>query len=347
MDQQVKIAVIGAGSWGRNHIKTLYELNTLGAIIESDQKVQNELESLYPNTIVDGSINETLVAQMDGVVIATPPPSHFDLTKHVISMGKPVLVEKPLVLSMKEAEALKLYVKEFAGRLMVGHLLLFHPAIIKMKLLLEEGFLGDLQYIYSNRLNLGKVRKNENVFWSFAPHDISIFQFMLNELPLDVTSVGGAFLQDDIHDTSITYFKYPSGVQGHIFVNWLHPFKEHRLVLIGSKGSLHFEDSKTAKPLIYYEKNNGDSPLDLNQSRGELIEYENEMPLTNELKYFINCIRGAPIEKANIDSGIEVIKILELASNSLTTKSKLSPISKPPKIVPVRPVGGPSSEGLR
>jgi len=326
MNQPVKIAVIGAGNWGKNHIKTLNSLNALGAIIEPNSEIQKKIKSQYPNTIVESLIDQTLISKMDGIVIATPPATHLELAIQVLSLGKPVLIEKPMVLSNDEATVLKEHAVITKGKIMVGHLLLFHPAILKMKSLLEDGFLGNLQYIYSNRLNLGQVRANENVFWSFAPHDISIFQFMLNEFPSNVTSVGGAFLQEDIHDTSITYFKYPSGVQGHIFVNWLHPFKEHRLVMIGSKGSLHFEDSISSKPLIYFKKNNGDSPLDLNQNSGESIEYDNDLPLTNELKYFMDCIQGAPIDRANLESGIEVIKILEMASNSLNKKpSALSP----------------------
>ena len=316
----IKICVIGAGSWGKNHIKTLKSLNALGAIIDSDPSVRIEMKRQYNKIIVEGSIDESIMTRMDGIVIATPPSTHFKLAKQIISMGKPLLVEKPMVLSMAEAMQLNDHLDQADGTLMVGHLLLFHPAIIKMKSILDNGLLGDLQYIYSNRLNLGKVRENENVFWSFAPHDISIFQFMLDEFPIEVSSKGGAFLQKNIHDSSMTYFKYPSGVHGHIFVNWLHPFKEHRLVMIGSKGSLHFEDSISAKPLIYYEKKNGESPLDLNQNIGELIEYEDELPLTNELKYFIDCIKGAPIKIANIKDGIEVIKILEKGKISLNNK---------------------------
>lgn len=329
----MKIGVIGGGNWGKNHVKTLISLNAFGGLVDPDQRIRNEIKDLCPNVVLKDKMDAPFVDQMDGIVIATPPTTHLELAKEVIALGKPLLVEKPMVLSVKEGEELNNQIIKFDGKLMVGHLLLFHPAIMKMKSLLKDGLLGDLKYIYSNRLNLGKVRKNENVFWSFAPHDISIFQFMLNEFPSEVSSKGGAFLQNDIHDTSLTYFKYPSGVHAHIFVNWLHPFKEHRLVMIGSKGSLHFEGSMVAKPLKFFKKQNGDSPLDLSQHPAELIEYPNELPLTNELKYFMEYIRGATIEKANLESGIEVIKILEMASDSLnknaTTVSPFTPASPP------------------
>jgi len=314
---------VGAGAWGQNHIRTLHGLNALGAIVESDEKRSDKVLSEYNKTKVVKNLKELDSNKIDGVVIATPAPTHLKLAKRSISLGFPTLIEKPLVLSVREAEELHHHTNDHNGKVMVGHLLLFHPAIIKMKLLVEEGFLGDLQYVYSNRLNFGKVRENENVFWSFAPHDISIFQYFLGEFPAEVISHGGAFLQEDIHDTSMTYFKYRSGVHGHIFVNWLHPFKEHRIVLIGSKGSLHFEDAKSSKPLVYFKKNQNGSTIDLDQSKGEFIEYEQSLPLTNELEYFINCVNGAPIEKADINSGIDVIKILEMATSSL--KNIVSP----------------------
>ena len=323
MANKVHIAVVGAGYWGKNHIRTLDELNALGAIVESNEINRNEILSLYPQIKVVTRLEDLGSNEIDGVVIATPAPTHLKLAKASIKMGKPTLIEKPLVLSVKEAKELHRHTIKHNGKVMVGHLLLFHPAIIKMKTLLDDGFLGELQYVYSNRLSLGKVRESENVFWSFAPLDVSIFQYLLAEFPSEVISQGGAFLQPDIHDTSMTYFKYPSGIQAHIFVNWLHPFKEHRIVLIGSKGSLHFEDAMSSKPLTYFKKNQNGSPIFLDQSKGEFIEYEQSLPLTNELKYFVDCLNGEPIEKANLDSGMDVIKILEMATNSL--KNIVSP----------------------
>jgi len=154
----IKICVIGAGSWGKNHIKTLKSLNALSAIIDSDPSVRKEMKSQYNKIIVEGSIEESIMNRMDGIVIATPPSTHFKLAKQIISMGKPLLVEKPMVLSIDEAMQLNDHLDQEDGTLMVGHLLLFHPAILKMKSILDNGLLGDLQYIYSNRLNLGKVR---------------------------------------------------------------------------------------------------------------------------------------------------------------------------------------------
>lgn len=204
---------------------------------------------------------------------------------------------------------------------MVGHVLLFHPAIRKMKELIDDGRIGKLQYIYSNRLNLGTVRKEENVFWSFAPHDISIFQYLIGTEPVSVTSNGAAFLQENIYDTSMTSLTYPGNIHGHIFVSWLHPFKEHRLVISGSKGMIRFEDSAENKPLMIYDK--GIDWIEGNPVKrdgpAEFIPYDSNMPLTEELTYFMNHLTKPP-KIADGKNGVEVVKILEKASQSMIGK---------------------------
>ena len=209
----------------------------------------------FNNCQVYQNLDDENINKYDGFIIATNPSSHFSLAKKVILKGKPVLVEKPLTMDFKSSKILCDLASERNVNLMVGHILLFHPAFQKMKELVDGGKVGEIQYIYSNRLNQGVVRKDENVFWSFAPHDIAIFQFLTNSFPDRINSIGGAFIREEIHDTTMTYLKYPNGIQGHIYVSWLHPFKEHRLVIIGTKGSIHFEDSLVNKPLLLYKKN--------------------------------------------------------------------------------------------
>jgi len=320
---QIKICVIGAGGWGKNHIRTLSELQALGGVVEADPHQRNKIIELYPNVNCFSSIEHAFRSDFDGFVVATPPITHVKLAEQILIQKKPVLVEKPLTLSINDGKNIQILVENLNGKLMVGHLMLFHPAIIKMKTMIQNGMLGKLQYIYSNRLNLGIVRKEENVFWSFAPHDISLFQFFTESFPVDVLSSGGAFIQKNIHDTTMTYLKYPNGVQGHIYVSWLHPFKEHRLVIIGSKGSLHFEDAVEKKPLLYYEKDqNGNSDLNsIKNKPSKTIDYESTLPLTNELEYFIDVIKGKTIDKATLNEGIDVVKILEMATNSLSPTS--------------------------
>jgi len=317
--EEIKICVIGAGSWGRNHVKTLLPLNVTIGCIDTDLNQLQKIKSLFPKIICYSNFEESIKDNFDGYIIATPPSSHANLAQLIISNKKPVLVEKPLSLSVSESKKIKSHLIKHDGKLLVGHLLLFHPAIVKIKSMIDEGKIGKIQYIYSNRLNLGTVRSEENVFWSFAPHDISLFQFFSNSFPSDIYSTGGDFLQKNIHDTTITYLKYPNGIQGHIYASWLHPFKEHRLVLIGSKGSLHFEDSAQNKPLLFYEKDETEvqGMIKIKNKISKKIEYDPSLPLENELKYFIQIIKGDIIKKAGIDEGIDVIKILEMASKSL------------------------------
>jgi predicted dehydrogenase len=175
---KVKICVVGAGRWGKNHISTLFELDVLGGIVENDGKRRKEIESLYPDIGCFDSLDNAFHVDFDGYIIATPPISHLPLATKILKYGKPVLVEKPLTMSADEANSMQSVLNESNGRLLVGHLLLFHPAIEKMKSMVDDGMIGDIQYMYSNRLNLGVVRKEENVFWSFAPHDISLFQLI-------------------------------------------------------------------------------------------------------------------------------------------------------------------------
>lgn len=313
----MKICVIGVGKWGINHVKTLKTLKSLGGVVDSNPAQIDKIKKLFPNTPCFNLLENSFQSKFDGYIVSTPPLTHLDIIKKLILNNKPILVEKPLTLSVSSAKEIQSIIKKSNVKLMVGHLLLFHPAILKIKEMIDDGVIGDLQYMYSNRLKLGVVRKDENVLWSFAPHDISLFQFFINSFPIKVKSSGAAFLQKKIEDTMITYLKYPNGVEGHIFVNWLHPYKEHKLVLIGSKGSLSFEDSVQTQSLFYYEKVSEFNPEVLleNKPAKEII-YEQSSPLTNELNYFIDVINGKKVKKASLKEGIDVVKILNMSRNS-------------------------------
>jgi len=314
-----KICVVGAGRWGMNHIRTLDKLGALGGIVEVGENRHMDLKEQWPEIPVYQRTKETLEADFDGYTIVTPAPFHYEIAKLLIVNKKHVLVEKPITLKSVQARNLKILAEENNVNLMVGHVLLFHPAVQKIKELINTGKIGALQYMYSNRLNLGTIRTEENVFWSFAPHDISIFQYLTDSYPQKITSTGGAFLQRDIHDTTMTILEYPDNVMGHIFVSWLHPFKEHRLVIIGSKGMLRFEDSVEGKPLVFYDKGfewNVGEPVK-RDGPTEQIEYENKMPLTEEMKYFIEHLDGASPIIAGSQNAVEVIEILEKATESL------------------------------
>ena len=314
------VCVVGAGYWGKNHIRILHELGFLGGIVESNKETLNRFAEQYPDVKGFLSLNEALQDKSFlGFTVATPAKTHYPVAKQAMEAGKHVLVEKPLALEKKHAEELIHLSEKNNVNLMVGHVLLFHPAIKKIKELINKGKIGKLQYIYSNRLNLGQVRTEENVFWSLAPHDISVFQYFTNSFPTSIHASGSAFLQEGIHDSTLTQLKYPSGVEGHIFVSWLHPFKEHRLVVIGTEAMITFEDSSEGKPLKLYAKK-----IDMENGIPEkidgpvtLIDYEQKMALTEELQYFVSHLDGKKPNIANGQHALEVTKILIIANKQL------------------------------
>lgn len=320
MGKSKRICVVGAGHWGKHHISTLFNLGVLGGIVDSNRETLEKYSKIYPSIVHYLTLDEAILDKnIDGFTVATPAETHYDIAKRLINAGKNLLVEKPLTLSLRHAEELVDLSRKKKVTLMVGHVLLFHPAIIKIKQIIKNGKIGKLQYIYSNRLNLGQVRAEENVFWSLAPHDVAIFQYFIGEYPSQVNSTGSSFLQKGIQDLTLTHLKYDSGVEGHIFVSWLHPFKEHRLVVVGSEGMISFEDSKEDKPLKFYSKKfnltNGtpekiDGPV-------ELVHFNNKMPLTSEMQYFIDNLGNENLTIANCEHALDVIRILVTASEQL------------------------------
>ena len=316
-----RICVIGAGYWGKNHIKTLNELDCLYGIVEPKIELQQKNQNQYPNLKIFSNLEKALEdINIDGFILATPAHTHYSLAKEVIKNHKPILVEKPFTLNLKDAHELKELASINRTNVMVGHVLLFHPAIQKIKEIIDSNKIGKLQYIYSNRLNLGQIRKEENVFWSLAPHDISIFQYITNSFPIKIASNGGDFVQDGVHDTTITFFEYPENIKAHIFVSWLHPFKEHRIVVIGSAGMITFDDSIDGKPLKLYQKGfeviEGENLPLKNDGPIEEIQYDKKMPLTEELKYFINYM-DSKFNVSGIDNAVEVTEILIKSSEGL------------------------------
>jgi UDP-2-acetamido-3-amino-2,3-dideoxy-glucuronate N-acetyltransferase len=316
------ICVVGGGRWGANHIRTLDDLGMLGGFVEPDGDRRAALADRHPRAAALARIEDAVQQPFDGFVIATPAHTHVELARFVIERGRHVLVEKPLALVSRDARDLVAAAARARVNLMVGHVLLFHPAIRKIREIIRGGQdskIGRLQYLYSNRLNLGTVRTEENILWSFAPHDISIFQYWIGAAPVEVSSRGGVFLQPHIHDTTLTMLRYPDNVVGHVFLSWLHPYKEHRIVVIGSKGMLSFEDSSQGKQLLFYEKG-----IDWVQGEPiprdgptESIPYGDEQPLAAELRYFAERCDGRPVEIASGASGVEVLEILERATDSL------------------------------
>ena len=249
---KIKLATVGCGYWGKNLVRNFAELGALGAVADSNAALAQTFADMYGVPALSWS--EILADQsIDAVAIATPAVQHSEMAAAALDAGKHVFVEKPLALDASEAEIL-CGKADAAGRtLMVGHLLQYHPAFEKLKEIVKGGGLGRLQYIYSNRLNLGKIRREENILWSFAPHDISMILTLCEEQPDFVTAHGAYHLHEKIADVTTTHLSFPSGVRAHVFVSWLHPFKEQKLVVVGDRGMAVFDDGEPwARKLLTY-----------------------------------------------------------------------------------------------
>ncbi|MCP4149644.1 MAG: Gfo/Idh/MocA family oxidoreductase [bacterium] len=320
------IALIGAGNWGKNHLRNLFQLGALNQVLETSDSIISARIVDFPDVTYvkeDRTILEN--DEIEGVVIAAPAELHYQLTKKYLLAGKDVLVEKPLALTVAEGQELV----EIAGKkkrvLMVGHILQFHSAVIKLKELIDSGGLGQIRYIYSNRLNIGKLRTEENVLWSFAPHDISlILMLMGGEEPGKVSATGGAYLNPNIYDTTLTALEFKNGVKGHVFVNWLHPFKEQKLVVVGSDKMAVFDDISEEKLFIYPHKimwEKGKVPV-AKKADYNTVEFERKQPLAEELLHFCECIETRNAPKTDGHEALRVLKVLEKAQQSLAGAEK-------------------------
>jgi len=318
-----KICVIGGGRWGQNHIKTLASLNCLAAIVETNPERLNELIKQYPDVEGYTEVDEAIAACYDGYTVAVPAEFHYPTGKILIEKGLHVMMEKPMTLTAQQSKELVELSKQSGSRLMVGHVLLFHPAIRKIKEVIESGKLGKLFYLYSTRLNLGTVRTEESVFSSFAPHDISVLDYLIGSPACKIEAKGARFLQNEVFDTTITQLEYPGNVHAHIHVSWLHPFKQQLLVVIGSSGMISFDDSTKEKAICFYDKRidfKKGIPVKI-ENTDETIPYEKKMPLEEELKYFVEHLDSS-IEINSGEEGYEVVKVLETVQKLIENDGK-------------------------
>ncbi len=318
----MNLALFGVGYWGKNIFRNLLELGVLKKVCDTSPSRIEEYKTQYPNLNFTYSVDDVLNDEsISGVCIATPAFTHYELVKSALLSGKDVFVEKPLALSTKEAEEL-VELSEKTGRiLMVGHILHYHPAVIKLKELLADGLLGEVYYIYSNRLNIGKLRTEENILWSFAPHDVSVVLGLVGQEPVSVEAFGGYYVQKGIYDVTITNLEFQNGVKGHIFVSWLHPFKEQKLVVVGSKNMAVFDDLTQEKLFLYPHKIKFDNGIPIaEKAEREVVPVDKKEPLKEELKHFIDCIEQRKRPLTDGIEGLRVLKVLELAQKSLLEK---------------------------
>ncbi len=317
----MKVAVVGGGYWGANLVRVFHQLGALARICDSSPERLGQLAQKYPEVRMDSSPEAALDdPAVDGVVIATPAESHYDVARRALLAGKDVYVEKPITLHSEEAETLINLAADSKRILMVGHLLKFHPAVNRLKQLIQEGELGKIEYIYSNRLNLGKVRREENALWSFAPHDISVILFLLNEMPIQVSATGGTYLQPNIADVTVSTMLFDRGVRSHIFVSWLHPYKEQKLVIVGSRRMAVFDDVRKSEKLQLYDKKvdlvNGQFVTE--RPVGEAVSFPDEEPLMLECSHFVECMKTRQTPLTDGHDGWRVLKVLEASQRSLS-----------------------------
>lgn len=264
--------------------------------------------------------------EIAGVAISTPAPTHAHLAREAILAGKDVYIEKPLCLSEAEGAQLNTFAREHERVLMVGHLLWYHPVVLKLKELVDAGELGRIQYIYSNRLNLGKLRREENVLWSFAPHDVSVILGLTGEMPDSVRSQGGNYLHQQIADTTVTLMNFASGIRAHIFVSWLHPFKEQKLVVVGEKQMAVFDDTLPwQEKLLLYPHSIAwtDNVPIANKAEAITVEVEQDEPLRAECNHFLQCIESRATPRTDGEEGLRVLKILNACQASLEQERKI------------------------
>jgi UDP-2-acetamido-3-amino-2,3-dideoxy-glucuronate N-acetyltransferase len=257
---------------------------------------------------------------VEGVAIATPAVAHADMIREALLAGKDVYVEKPLCLSERDGQEITTLARDRNRILMVGHLLWHHPAVLRLKDLITSGELGRIQYIYSNRLNLGKLRREENVLWSFAPHDVSVILGLLDEMPESIQAQGGNYLHQRIADTTVSLLNFASGVRAHIFVSWLHPFKEQKLVVVGDQKMAVFDDTAPwgEKLLLYPHrvKWSGNVPV-ASKADAERVEVTEEEPLRAECQHFLECMHTRSTPRTDGEEGLRVLKVLNACQEAL------------------------------
>jgi UDP-2-acetamido-3-amino-2,3-dideoxy-glucuronate N-acetyltransferase len=316
----IQLAVIGAGYWGVNLIRVFSQLGVLRTVCDFSPERLQQLAERYPNVRMETGLDAVLGdPAVDGVVISTPAETHYPIAKQAILAGKDVYVEKPLTLHCHEAEDLTALADAHQRILMVGHLLEFHPAITQLQKLIEAGELGRIEYIYSNRLNMGKVRREENALWSFAPHDISVILLLLKQMPIQVAAAGGTYLQPNVADVTVSTMLFDRGVRAHIFVSWLHPYKEQKLVVVGEHHMAVFDDVRKTEKLQLYDKK-----IDLvngqfiaGKPAARTIEFPPDEPLLLECQHFLDCIETRRRPKTDGNDGWRVLKVLEASQRSL------------------------------
>jgi len=335
----IRVAVAGVGYWGKNLVRNFHDLGALSVLCDAQSSVEATCREQYGDVRFCRDFGDVLSdPSITAVAIATPAVTHFEMAKAALAAGKDVFVEKPLAIDVRHGEDL-VRLAEAEGRiLMVGHILRYHPAILRLQQLIREGALGKIDYLYSNRLNIGKIRTEENILWSFAPHDISVMLALLDEMPARVECHGGAYLNRDVSDVTLSHFDFPSGVQAHIFVSWLHPIKEQRLVVVGSEKMAVFDDTAEHKLVLYPHrvewKNRVPTAV---KAKGEIVDLDDREPLRAECQHFLDCVASRTPPVSDGVEGLRVLRVLDACQRALQTGTVVLETGARPADTPERP----------
>jgi UDP-2-acetamido-3-amino-2,3-dideoxy-glucuronate N-acetyltransferase len=326
---QVGIGVAGCGYWGRNLVRNFHELGALRAICDVDGERLDEIGKTYGVSGMRSFDDLMALPEIQGIAIAAPAAQHFELAKRALLAGKDVFVEKPLALRVEDGEELIETARKLRRILMVGHLLQYHPAIVELRNLIRVGDLGKVHYIYSSRLNWGKLRTEENILWSFAPHDISAILSLLGETPTSVVSHSGSYLNNNISDVTLTSLDFPSGVKAYIFVSWLHPFKEQRLVIVGDRKTAVFDDTEPHRKLVLYPHQIdwvNRVPI-ARKAEGQNVPLCPDEPLLLECRHFVEVVRDRTRPRTDGENGLQVLRVLQACELSIKKPSQPAAVS--------------------
>ena len=317
---KLAVGLAGCGYWGRNLARNLHQMGHLAAVADPSAKVLKEVKAAYKGvrtmTTFEGLLEDRTIK---AVALAAPAAQHYALAKKALKAGKDVFVEKPLALRIPDAEELVDLARRHKRVLMVGHILEYHPAILKLKEFVDSGELGVIHYVYSNRVNLGKVRQEENILWSFAPHDISVILLLMGRMPEWASTSGQNYLQHEIADVTMTCLAFPGKPRAHIFVSWLHPFKEQKLVVIGSKKMAVFDDVVKDGKLKIYDKGiemKEGRPV-VRQTAESTLFFPEMEPLREELSHFVECVRTRKPPRTDGPNGLRVLRVLDACQRSI------------------------------
>ena len=329
-----RIGVVGLGYWGPNLARNFDRLPgaELAWLCDASSDAVARFGSAFPGVRTTSSLDDLLADDtLDAVALATPVPTHAELARRALEAGKHCLVEKPLAQSADEAEQVLETARATGRILMVGHLLEYHPGVERLSQLVDAGDLGQVRYIYSNRLNLGQLRRDENALWSLGAHDVSVILRLAGEEPYECRAVGESYVNEGVEDVVFCYLRFPSGLAAHLHLSWLDPHKERRFTVVGSKRMATFDDMELERKLTVYDKGFDEDY----SSYGEYIarsgdifspRVPNEEPLRIECRHFLECVAQGVTPRSDGEAGLRVVRVLEALQQSLRESTRAAPV---------------------